>query len=89
MSKIQWQSADVKPDFIGMCALRIQTEFTDADKILHVAHEILIGNALEGKFAFNPGHDWFCLDRYFITHYLELPPIDGTDKYFRAKGEPQ
>jgi hypothetical protein len=68
-----------------MCALRIQTEFTRPDGELQIAHEVLIGHALEDKFSFSAGHDWHLLDRYFVTHYLELPLIDGLDKYFRGE----
>lgn len=87
MSLLEWKPIEVKPEFFGMCALRIQTEFTDADGRMHVAHELLVGQALDSKFAFTPGYDWHCLDKYFITHYLELPLIEGLDKYFRDIAE--
>jgi hypothetical protein len=83
MSKNEWQLVSVKPEKIGMVALRIEVKSGSI-----IDRKIIVGHALADKFAF--GADQLeGADSHSITHWLELPLIPGMDMYFREANHEQ
>lgn len=74
-----WRTTEEKPHTVGcMCALRVETVSGE-----NVAHQVVIGYALDDKFSFASLPEFQGVDSIEVTHWMMLPLIPGLDRYFR------